>query len=163
MMTPNDTLTIRAATAADAAAIARTIVATFGQYRGKLVPESGALNETQASIAGEFAKGAGGFIAERRGEIVGCVMTKMQDGDLYLGRLSVLPAARGRNLGSRLVETVEAEARRRGLPATRLSVRIALPQNQKLFAALGYVEAGRETHPGFTAPTFINMRKPLAR
>jgi predicted N-acetyltransferase YhbS len=159
---PIDDITIRPATAGDAATLAATIVAAFEQYRGRLVPDSGAHSETAASIAAEFHKGAGGFIAERCGAIIGCVMTKDVGGDLYLGRLSVLPAARGQDIGRRLISTVEAEARRRGLPATRLAVRIALPENQRLFAALGYAETNREAHPGFAEATFINMRKRLA-
>ena len=34
---------------------------------------------------------AGAIIAERNGAIVGCVMVKLMEDDLYLGRLSVLP------------------------------------------------------------------------
>lgn len=158
-----DDITIRTATIADAAALAATIAAAFEQYRGRLKPDSGALRETGASIAAEIDSGAGALIAERNGTIVGCVITKDIDGDLYLGRLSVLPFARGHNIGRRLIAAVESEARRRNLPATRLSVRIALPQNQRLFASLGYAETGRENHPGLAEPTIINMRKPLAR
>jgi hypothetical protein len=47
------------------------------------------------------------------------------------------------------------------LPGVRLGVRIALPDNQRLFASLGYVEFSREAHPGFDHPTSINMRKAL--
>jgi hypothetical protein len=42
-----------------------------------------------------------------------------------------------------------------------LGVRIALPENQRLFAALGYVETERTAHPGFDVPTSITMRKVL--
>jgi ribosomal protein S18 acetylase RimI-like enzyme len=92
--------------------------------------------------------------------VLGCVMTEQVEDDLHLGRLAVLPAARGRGLARRLVAAVEADARRRGLAGTRLGVRIALPENQRLFAGLGYVEIARATHPGFDHPTYITMRKP---
>ena len=157
----SDTLVLRAATASDAAAIAATIAQSFEQYRGKLVPESGAFRETAAAIAAELAKGAGAIVAERNGAMQGCVMTKIEDGDLYFGRLSVLPAARGTGLARRLIAAVEADARARGLPAVRLGVRVVLTDNQKLFASMGYVEYSREAHPGFSYPTSINMRKPL--
>jgi len=162
----SDRLVLRAATAADAPVLAATIAAAFEQYRGKLVPESGAFGETAGSIAHELAHdlskgGAGAIVAERNGAIVACVMTRLEDGDLYLGRLAVLPAARGLGLAGRLIEAVEAEARARGLPGVRLGVRIALPANQKLFKSLGYREISRDAHPGFDHPTSINMRKPL--
>jgi len=156
-----DTLVLRAATEADAAGLAATIAAAFEQYRGKLVPESGAFRETAEAIAAELAKGTGAIVAERNGEALGCVIVQEIEGDLYLGRLSVLPAARGLGLAKRLVAAVEAEARRRGLPGVRLGVRVVLTENQRLFAALGYREISREAHPGFDYPTSINMRKVL--
>lgn len=152
---------LRAATLADAPALAVTILAAFEQYRGRLVPESGAFGETAEGIARELAKGAGAIIAERDATMLGCVMTRLEEGDLYLGRLSVLPAARGSGLAGRLIDAVEAEARRRGLPGVRLGVRIALLDNQRLFNALGYREISRETHAGFDHFTSINMRKLL--
>jgi predicted N-acetyltransferase YhbS len=158
----SDTLVLRPATVADAAVLAATIAAAFEQYRGKLVPESGAFAETADAIAAELAKGAGAIVAERNGSIIGCVMTKIEEGDLYFGRLSVLPAVRGLGLSGRLIAAVEDEARARGLPGVRLGVRIALPANQRLFHSLGYREISREAHPGFDHPTSINMRKALA-
>jgi ribosomal protein S18 acetylase RimI-like enzyme len=157
----SDSIILRPATLSDAPAIAATIAAAFAQYAGRLVPESGALSETAASIASELSNGNGAIVAERNGSLLGCVMTKLEEDDLYFGRLAVLPSARGRNLARRLVDAVEAEARTRGLPGVRLGVRIALPDNQRLFVSLGYREISREAHPGFDHPTSINMRKPL--
>ena len=157
----SDTPVLRRATLADSAAIAAVIAAAFAQYRGRLVPESGAFRETPESIAGELAKGAGAIVAERNGELLGCVLVEEMEGDLYFGRLSVLPVARGLGLARTLIAAVEAEARRRGLAGVRLGVRIVLTANQRLFASLGYRETSREAHPGFDRPTSINMRKPL--
>ncbi len=120
----SDTSVLRTATASDAAAIAATIAASFAQYRGKLVPESGAFRETAEGIAAELAKGASAIVAERNGEMLGCVLMEETEGDLYFGRLSVLPSARGLGLARRLIEAVEAEARRRGLAGVRLGVRV---------------------------------------
>jgi len=157
----SDTLILRAATAVDAPAIAATIAAAFEEYRGKLEPESGAFGETAEGIAGELARDSGAIVAERNGQMVACVMVKLLEDDLYFGRLSVLPAARGQGIARRLVEAVEDEARRRELSGVRLGVRIVLTENQRLFTSLGYVETGREAHEGFDHPTSINMRKPL--
>ena len=63
----SDTLVLRAGTLADATAIAATIAAAFEQYRGKLVPESGAFAETADNIAGQLRSGAGAIVAERNG------------------------------------------------------------------------------------------------
>lgn len=157
----SDTLVLRAANVDDAASIAAVIAASFAQYRGRLVPESGAFRETAATIAAELDGGAGAIVAERNGEMLGCVLVEEKEGDLYFGRLSVLPSARGRGLARKLIEAVETEARRRGLGGVRLGVRVVLTDNQRLFLALGYSETSREAHPGFDHPTSINMRKAL--
>ena len=142
--------------------LAETIATAFAQYRGRLVPESSAFTETPEAITRQFGQGAGGFIAEKDGRVVGCVMTEPMDGDLYFGRLSVLPEARGLGLAKRLIAAVEDDARARGLPGVRLGVRIALPANQKLFNSLGYREIRRYAHAGFDYPTSIDMRKSLS-
>ena len=158
----SDSSVLRTATVSDAAAIAAVIAASFAQYRGKLVPESGAFRETAEGIAAELNKGAAAIVAERNGEMLGCVLVEEMEGDLYFGRLSVVPAARGQGLSKQLIAAVEAEARRRGLDGVRLGVRIVLTDNQRLFHALGYRETSREAHPGFDYPTSINMRKSLS-
>jgi ribosomal protein S18 acetylase RimI-like enzyme len=159
----SDTVALRTAVAGDAASLAATIAAAFEQYRGRLTPASGAFRETAEGISRELGGGAGAIIAEQDGEALGCVMIKPVEDDLYFGRLAVVPSARGRGIARRLVEAVEAEAVRRGLAGVRLGVRIALTENQRLFAALGYVETSREAHPGFDSPTSITMRKSLSR
>ena len=157
----SNTLLLRAATATDAGAIAVTIAASFEQYRGKLEPESGAFRETAEGIAAELARESGAIVAERNGRMIGCVMVKLIEDDLYFGRLSVVPEARGEGIARRLVEAVEDEARRRELAGVRLGVRVVLTENQQLFSSLGYVEISREAHEGFDHPTSINMRKAL--
>jgi predicted N-acetyltransferase YhbS len=159
----SETVVLRAAVVGDAASLAATIAAAFEQYRGRLTPESGAFRETADSISRELADGAGAIIAEQDGEALGCIMIKPVEGDLYFGRLAVIPSGRGRGIARRLVDAVEAEAARRGLAGVRLGVRIVLTENQRLFTALGYVETSREAHPGFDFPTSITMRKSLSR
>ena len=158
----SDSPILRKATIRDAAAIAAVIAASFEQYRGKLIPESGAFRETADDIAAEMTRGAGAIVAERNGEMLGCVLVEEKKGDLYFGRLSVLPSARGGGLARQLIQAVETEARHRGLAGVRLGVRVVLTDNQRLFEELGYRETSREAHPGFDHPTSINMRKPLA-
>src|SRR5262249_22339857 len=135
--TMSDHVVLRGATVADAANIATTIAASFEQYRGRLRPESGAFRETAETISAELAHESGAIIAERNGAVVGCVMVKLLDDDLYFGRLAVVPAARGLGIARRLVEAVEDEARRRELAGVRLGVRIVLTENQQLFTSLG--------------------------
>lgn len=162
-MVMSSPVVLRNATAADAGVVAALIAAAFAEYRGQLVPESAAFRETVGTILTELTAGSSSILAEENGEAQGCVMIKPVGDDLYFGRLAVAPSARGRGLGRRLVQAVEAEAQRRGLAGVRLGVRIALTENQRLFASLGYVEISREAHPGFDHPTSISMRKSVAQ
>lgn len=151
---------IRAAVPADAAAINALVHAAFAEYRDRLEPGSAALAETEAAIAGQLAD-HGGFLAEDDGLAVGAVLVRRRPDSLYLGRLAVPPAWRGRGIARLLVAAVEAEAARHGLAAVTLGVRVALPENAAFFRGLGYVETGRSTHAGFAAPTLIDMAKAI--
>ena len=156
-------ITVRRATAQDAPVIARLITTAFAEYRDRLVPPSGALNETAAAMATELATPERlGFVALDATEPVGCVLCKPDSGDLYFGRLSVAPEYRGRGIARRLIDAVEVYARDQGFPATLLAVRIALPENRALFERCGYVEISRHAHEGFDQPTNVRMRKAIA-
>lgn len=157
----SDPIVLRTATVRDAVDLAQTIVSAFEEYRGKLVPESGAFRETASGIAEEMMRDTGAIVAERNRVMVGCVMYRIYEGDLYFGRLSVLPDVRGQGLAKRLIAAVERQARLLGLPGVRLGVRVVLTDNQALFQSLGYREISREAHEGFDYPTSINMRKAL--
>ena len=133
---------------------------SFEQYRGKLMPESGAFRETADAIAAELAHDCRRHRrgAERR--VVGCVMVKLMEDDLYFGRLPSLPAARGHGIARRLIEAVEDEARRRELAGVRLGVRIVLTENQRLFTSLGY---RRDLARGPSRASTIRPRSTCAR
>ena len=103
----------------------------------------------------------GGFVAVVDGRIVGAVLYKLLPEAIYLGRLAVPPAERGRGIARRLLQAVEDEARRRGAARVTLGVRIALPENAAFFIRNGYRETGCSTHAGFAAPTSIDMAKAL--
>ena len=152
---------IRDASAVDAPTLALAIRAAFEEYRGLLTPPSAALNETPESVRRELASEYGAVLAEVHDEVAGCALFRPEGADLYFGRLSVIPKYRGAGLAGVLVRHVEAEAAVRGCPGVVLGVRIALPENQRLFQHLGYVEVARHAHPGFSEPTWIEMRKSL--
>jgi GNAT superfamily N-acetyltransferase len=75
---------------------------------------------------------------------------------------SALPAWRGQGIARALLAAGEAEARRRGLKRMTLRVRLALGENQRLFAGFGFAPAGQGAHPGYRQPTFLLMEKRLA-
>ena len=84
------------------------------------------------------------------------------DGGMYLGRVAVPPAWRGRGVARAVVGAAEEEARARRLPRLLLGTRLVLAGNRRLFAGLGFRETGLETHPGYDAPTSVRMEKALS-
>jgi ribosomal protein S18 acetylase RimI-like enzyme len=152
---------IRPLTTGDAVAVAELIREAFAAQSRATDPPSGALGETAASVAAKLAEG-GGAGAEVAGALVGVVLWAEQDGALYIGRVSVAPGWRGQGIARALLAAGEAEARRRGLKRMTLRVRLALEENQRLFAGFGFAPVGQGAHSGYREPTFLVMEKRLA-
>ena len=153
-------LTLRLATAADAAAIADLVRLAFATQSVVTDPLPSALKETAETITRALAWG-GGAVVEADGRLAGCVLWHDEDRSLYVGRLSVHPAHRRRGIARMLMDECEREARRRGLTRMRLGVRLPLIDNRRLFASCGFVESGFHTHDGFSEPTSVWMERRL--
>jgi len=148
-MTPEDCRTV--------AALIRT---AFAAQPTRIDPPASALRETEATVAAHLAAG-GGAVACAGEQIVGSVMWEPKDTGLYLERLAVHPAWRGRGIARTLVAATEAAARLAGAPRVHLGTRLVLSGNRRLFASCGFVEVARHAHPGYAAPTWVEMEKRL--
>jgi predicted GNAT family N-acyltransferase len=96
------------------------------------------------------------FLARIDGVAVGTGRLVVRGDTGVLGRLAVLPCARGRSLGAALVRAIEEHARARGLAAIELH---AQTQVRRFYAALGYAAYGDEfVEAGIP---HVAMRKPL--
>ena len=91
-----------------------------------------------------------------------CVLLTPRADTLYLGKLAVTPAHRGRRLARRLVDLACDRARAFGLPSVTLQVRVELEENHRAFARMGFAEVGRTAHAGFDRPTAITFVRPVA-
>ena len=106
-------VSIRAAEPGDEEAIAAVILSAFEPYRGRIQPTPSALSETAESVGQRLAAGAG-FVAEAQERMLGCVLTTFNaPGELYVGRLAVVPQWRRHGLARRLMARAEAFARER--------------------------------------------------
>ncbi len=154
-------LTLRDATLDNAPLMTDLILTAFEDHRGKMMPPSGAHNETPEKIRAKLEQG-GGFLAYVAAVVAGCVVYYPENAEaLYLGRLAVLPGFRKHGVGQALVSAVEDKARAAGYTRMSLAVRIVLPANRAFFERLGYVITGYESHSGYTEPTFMHLMKPL--
>ena len=150
----------RRLTASDPTAAAAVIRIAFAEQGAVTDPPSSALGETAEIVADKLGSGGGAGL-EHEGALIGVVLWTPEDSALYLGRLAVAPAWRGRGLAGRLIDAAEAEARRRGFEVLRLHARLELPMNRRLFARRGFVEVGVRAHPGYIRPTFAVMEKAM--
>jgi len=154
-------LLIRSARPEEAEAIVALLQRAFGQYRGKLRPESGALQETPETIRAVMKAGSTILLAERAGRILGCVSVRRKDDCAYAGRLAVEPMEQGMGVGRALLAAAEALARQMGTDRLRVDVRLKLTDNRAFFRALGFVEGAERCHPGFGKPTYVELEKTL--
>jgi tRNA threonylcarbamoyladenosine biosynthesis protein TsaE len=153
--------TIRLAGPAEAAVIADLIRRAFAAQPRPTNPPSSALKETVATITAHLARG-GGAVLERDGLVVGAVLWEVEDGALYISRVSVDPSCRRQGIARALVDEAEREARRRRLPRMTLGVRLELEENRQLFRSCGFDDLEFRRHEGYTEPTWVLMERWLA-
>jgi GNAT superfamily N-acetyltransferase len=155
-------ISLREATPDDAPLVHRLMLAAYEEYRDTLVPASGAFEESVEDVRQAIADG-GAVIVRLDGEPVGCGRFEFAPDRSFIevGRLSVLPAYRGRGLATRMLAWFEARAAALGIPEVRLGVRLALPRNIALYERAGYEVYDYEDRPGY-GRVAAWMRKPDA-
>jgi putative acetyltransferase len=129
----------------------------------RLMGELYAAEESFLVAPSELA-GPGGhfFAAYREGEALGCAGLLERAGDYAeVKRLFVSPAARGRGVGRRLLDMLEAAARAREIPCLRLETGDAQPGALALFESLGYRRCGRFGDYPEDTPRSVFMEKRL--
>lgn len=107
-------------------------------YMASLYP---AESNHMLDIASLEKPGVNFVVARHDGRIVGCcALVEAGDGTAEIKRMFVDPEARGLSIGRRLMETIEALGRGRGLSAIRLETGISQPEALGLYRRFGYVE-----------------------
>jgi DNA-binding MarR family transcriptional regulator/GNAT superfamily N-acetyltransferase len=95
------------------------------------------------------------WIAERRGEKVGCVFVQKdreREGVAKLRMLLLHPSARGLGIGRRLVDECTRFARDTGYHTISLWTHTALTAARKIYADVGYTMIREEVHDTFGKP-----------
>lgn len=90
-------------------------------------------------------------LAERHGEPVGCGALKVHREYGEIKRMWVAPSSRGHGIGARILEQLEAIARKRRLRLLRLETNRALKEAQALYRKHGYREV-----PPFNAEPYAH-------
>jgi|SRR5579859_345402 len=118
----------------------------FEEYRGVLIPSSGALRESVEDILKKISAGGGAVLARIEDVAVGSAQFTLQEGHIWVGRVSVLPSHRGRGIGQQLVKYVEEYARQQGFNEIRLGVRQSLPSNIAFYQKFQYEIVEKKVH-----------------
>ncbi|WP_226782086.1 GNAT family N-acetyltransferase [Oceaniglobus trochenteri] len=135
------------------------VQAAFAPMQGRIDPPSSIQDLTRARLSAHAAEGALWVIGTPP---LGALIASPQQDALYLGKIAVAPAARRSGLARQLIEAMVRHARDNGFSRLRLQTRVELVENHATFAALGFVETARTTHPGFARPTSITMERPVS-
>ena len=136
--------------------VARLLEALDAYQSALYPPESNHFLDVEALAAPNVR-----FIVARRGVVaVGCGALRIDVGYGELKRMYVVPEARGHRLGRRILDRIEAEARREGLRCLRLETGIRQPEALALYRAAGYAE--REAFGEYASdPLSVFMEKIL--
>jgi len=146
-----DAIEIRVATEADAQAITGVLRAAFADF----VPQytAAAMDATvldAARIAGRMREGPV-WVAVHRGAVVGTAAAVERERGVYIRGMAVLPSARGRHLGERLLRTIERTFRGRHL---FLSTTPYLHRAIALYERFGFCRTDAGPHDLFGTPLF---------
>ncbi len=123
----------------------------FAEYDGKLNPPSAAVTITLDELTEQMAEG-GGVLAYVDGIPVGSALFRLRPDHLYIGRLSVLPAMRGRGIASAILDYMEIIAAAAGLSEMRLGTRVSMERNIALYERHGYLITSEQPHPVTAGP-----------
>ena len=139
-------LKITNATLEEAPLVHRLMRQAFAEYEGVLAQPSGANRETVEDVIEAMNQG-GAILAWEGSEAVGSARYRLEPDFLYVGRVSVLPAHRGKGIAKALMQYMEEVARRRGRNELQVAVRMSLPSNVRLYQGLGYEIFNTAPHP----------------
>lgn len=88
------------------------------------------------------------FMAERDGEVIGCVaLIAMADGGYEVAKMTVTEAARGTGLGRLLMQACIDKARAEGAPRLYLETNSSLAPALGLYRAMGFVDLDPAMRP----------------
>jgi GNAT superfamily N-acetyltransferase len=99
------------------------------------------------------------IIADADSSILGCAFAALRCDCVYVGKVAVAHSARGKGIARAMFAAAEGFARTHERNFLELQTRIELIENHATFAALGFDKIAESSHPGYSRPTSITMRK----
>lgn len=146
---------IRLTGADDMQAVYNLLADSFAYMEGRIDPPSSLKRMTPATLAEQAARHELWILPGPDA----CMILTPNAAHLFLGRLAIAMARRGKGLARIMIAHAETRAGALGLPQIRLQTRIELTGNQSIFRSLGFQETGRTAHPGFDRATSVTFAK----
>ncbi len=139
-------IAIRAATLADAAAVAALTEAAYARY----VPRIG--RKPMPMLDDHAARIGGGevFVLDLDGQVAGLISLVAEPGALLIYSVAVAPEHQGSGYGRMLMAFAETAALERGVSALRLYTNVKMTENQSIYRRLGFVETHRAEEHGLS-------------
>ncbi len=100
-------------------------------------------------------------LADLAGTVVGLLVLERHPDYAMIYSVAVLPDRQGEGHGLALLRLAESEARSWDVPELRLYTNVRMERNIALYAAVGFRETGRRTHPMRPGFTIVDMTRPL--
>ena len=136
---------VRAATAADAAAVHALTREVFQAYAA-LQPQPSSLRETVDDVAGQLSTAGGLVVEEPGGRVVAVARFSEHDGGFWLRRVAVREAARRQGLAREIAERAEDVARGRGYREVRVGVRAPLTEVAAVWRRIGFADVAEHAY-----------------
>jgi len=149
---------IRLATTLDAVTVSAVLMQAFIEYKSLYTPQGFAATTPDIEqIARRLSEGPI-WIAVQNNSVVGTVSAMLQGESLYVRGLAVLPAARGHNLGERLMIEIENFALANNCRRLFLSTTPFLDRAISLYERLGFSRNAEGPHDLYGTPLFSMER-----
>lgn len=90
-----------------------------------------------------------------------CLRFDRQADAIHVRRVAVDPAHQRQGIGRALMEWIHGYAHAEGYAEVRVGVRRQLPGNLRFYQELGYAVIAEHRHPGTSAVTWDELRRPV--
>ena len=155
---PGAEVIIRRAVPEDAAAVASVLYESFAEYEPSYTPEGFAATVSDPEQVRARIEREQVWVAVKDGKIVGTVGAVPKGDALYVRSMAVVPAARGGEVGRRLLERVEEFAAVRGFGRMFLSTTPFLTRAIRLYERAGFRRSPEGPHELFGTPLFTMVK-----
>jgi poly-gamma-glutamate capsule biosynthesis protein CapA/YwtB (metallophosphatase superfamily)/GNAT superfamily N-acetyltransferase len=130
----------------DAEVVHRIMREAYREYDAAVDPPMSGAEESVAQV--EYAMRKGGAVLAWDGATpVGSARYRLSSDFVRIKRVSVLPSSRGRGIATAMLGYIERLALSQGRGQARLTLRMSLSQNLRLYERMGYQVVELKAHP----------------